>query len=81
MSRGFVGNGLTTPPHSCMYSTANAEQTYFAIHAVKAQRVDAELAVEAASVCGSTSHFTAMLRICPPRQEALHDMTLSRCAL
>ncbi|KAH3897758.1 hypothetical protein DPMN_021953 [Dreissena polymorpha] len=44
-----------------------AEQTYFAIRSGKAQQVNAESAVEAASVCGCKSHFAAKLRICPPR--------------
>ncbi|KAH3691828.1 hypothetical protein DPMN_191005 [Dreissena polymorpha] len=34
------------------YSTAKAEQTYFAIRGGKAKRVDAASVVEAASVCG-----------------------------
>ncbi|KAH3864556.1 hypothetical protein DPMN_027575 [Dreissena polymorpha] len=62
------------------YSTANAEQTYFAIRGGKAQRVDAESAGEAASVCGGKSHFAAKLRICPPRQAAIRDMMPSPCA-
>ncbi|KAH3890048.1 hypothetical protein DPMN_014116 [Dreissena polymorpha] len=54
--------------------TANAEQTYFAIRGGKAQQVDAESAVKAASVCGGKSHFAAMLCICPPRHiEASRD--------
>ncbi|KAH3709394.1 hypothetical protein DPMN_068856 [Dreissena polymorpha] len=57
-----------------LYSTANAEQTYFAICGVKARRVDAESSVEAASVCGGTSHFAVMLCICPLRHaEASRD--------
>ncbi|KAH3876383.1 hypothetical protein DPMN_000223 [Dreissena polymorpha] len=59
---------------SFFYSTAKAEQTYFAIRGGKAQRVDAESAVEAASVCGGKSHFAAKLHICPPRHaEASRD--------
>ncbi|KAH3774622.1 hypothetical protein DPMN_176004 [Dreissena polymorpha] len=49
------------------YSTAKAEQTYFAIRGGKAKRVDAASVVEAASVFGGKSHFAAKLRICPPR--------------
>ncbi|KAH3717329.1 hypothetical protein DPMN_060112 [Dreissena polymorpha] len=63
-----------------MYSTANAEQTYFAIRSGKAQCVDVEPAVEGASVGGGKSHFAAKLRICPPRQAAVRDMAPSRCA-
>ncbi|KAH3876971.1 hypothetical protein DPMN_000824 [Dreissena polymorpha] len=56
------------------YSTANAEQTYYAIRGGKAQRVDAESAIEAASVSGGKSHFAVKLRICPPRHaEASRD--------
>ncbi|KAH3888044.1 hypothetical protein DPMN_012066 [Dreissena polymorpha] len=64
----------------CKYSTANAEQTYFAIRGGKAKRVDAASVVEAASVCGGKSHFAAKLRICPPRHAAIRDMMPSRCA-
>ncbi|KAH3882312.1 hypothetical protein DPMN_006247 [Dreissena polymorpha] len=56
------------------YSTAKAEQTYFAIRGGKAKRVDAASVVEAASVCGGKSHFAAKLRICPPRHAAVRDM-------
>ncbi|KAH3878852.1 hypothetical protein DPMN_002753 [Dreissena polymorpha] len=62
------------------YSTAKAEQTYFAIRGGKAKRVDAASVVEAASVCGGKSHFAAKLRICPPRHAAIGDMMPSRCA-
>ncbi|KAH3894455.1 hypothetical protein DPMN_018612 [Dreissena polymorpha] len=62
------------------YSTAKAEQTYFAIRGGKAKRVDAASVVEAASVCGGKSHFAAKLRICPPRHAAIRDMMPSRCA-
>jgi hypothetical protein len=61
------------------YSTAKAEQTYFAIRGGKAKRVDAASVVEAASVCGGKSHFAAKLRICPPRHAAVRDMMPSRC--
>ncbi|KAH3895412.1 hypothetical protein DPMN_019576 [Dreissena polymorpha] len=60
--------------------TAKAEQTYFAIRGGKAKRVYASSAVEAASVCGGTSHFAAKLRICPPRHAAIRYMMPSRCA-
>ncbi|KAH3821839.1 hypothetical protein DPMN_123607, partial [Dreissena polymorpha] len=56
------------------YSTAKAEQTYFAIRGGKAKRVDAASVVEAVSVCGGKSHFAAKLRICPPRHAAIHGM-------
>ncbi|KAH3879009.1 hypothetical protein DPMN_002910 [Dreissena polymorpha] len=56
-------------------NTTNAEQTYFAIRGGKAQRVDAQSAVEAASVCGGKSHFAAKLRICPWKHaEASRDL-------
>ncbi|KAH3865868.1 hypothetical protein DPMN_028912 [Dreissena polymorpha] len=58
------------------YSTAKAEQTYFAIRRVKAQRVDAE----DSAVCGDTLHFAARLRFCSLRQAAIRDMMLSRWA-
>ncbi|KAH3801576.1 hypothetical protein DPMN_155231 [Dreissena polymorpha] len=53
------------------YSTAKAEQTYFAIRGGKAKRVDAASVVEAASVCGGKSHFAAKLRICPLRHAVI----------
>ncbi|KAH3831844.1 hypothetical protein DPMN_105116 [Dreissena polymorpha] len=62
------------------YSTANVEQTYFAIRGGKAKRVDAASAFEAASVCGGKSHFAAKLHIGPPRQATIRDMMPSRCA-
>ncbi|KAH3857743.1 hypothetical protein DPMN_100356 [Dreissena polymorpha] len=43
-------NANTTPDANYKFSTANAEQIYFAIRGSKAQRVDAESAVEAAPV-------------------------------
>ncbi|KAH3725751.1 hypothetical protein DPMN_051600 [Dreissena polymorpha] len=66
--------------HCVVYSTANAEQTYFAIRGGKAKRVDAASVVEAASVCGGKSHFAAKLRICPPRHAAISEMMPSLCA-
>ncbi|KAH3710967.1 hypothetical protein DPMN_070465 [Dreissena polymorpha] len=54
--------------HFSLYSTAKAEQTYFAIRGGKAKRVDAASVVEAASVCGGKSHFAAKLSA-----EACHD--------
>ncbi|KAH3781773.1 hypothetical protein DPMN_159677 [Dreissena polymorpha] len=67
---------------SCLnnYSTAKAEQTYFAIRGGKAKRVDAASIVEAASVCDVKSHFAAKLRICPPRHAAIRGMMPRRCA-
>ncbi|KAH3700913.1 hypothetical protein DPMN_075894 [Dreissena polymorpha] len=63
-----------TPIDFEVISTANTEQTYFVIRGGKAQRIDAKSAVEAASVCGSKSHFAAKFRICPPRHaEASRD--------
>ncbi|KAH3779579.1 hypothetical protein DPMN_157382 [Dreissena polymorpha] len=58
-----------------------AEQTYFAIRGGKVKRVDAASVVEAASVCGSKSHFAAKLRICPPRHAAIRDMMPSQALL
>ncbi|KAH3865310.1 hypothetical protein DPMN_028349 [Dreissena polymorpha] len=52
---------------------AKAEQTYFAFRGGKAKRVDAASVVEAASVCGGKSHFTAKLRICPPDAESMRS--------
>ncbi|KAH3851900.1 hypothetical protein DPMN_094387 [Dreissena polymorpha] len=49
-----------TPIDFQVTSTANAEQTYFVIRGVKAQRVDAESTVEGASVCGGTSQFAPL---------------------
>ncbi|KAH3814288.1 hypothetical protein DPMN_142783 [Dreissena polymorpha] len=66
-------------PHN-KYSTAKAEQTYFAIRGGKVKRVYAASVVEAASVCGGKSHFAAKLRICPPRHATIRDMMPSRCA-
>ncbi|KAH3856369.1 hypothetical protein DPMN_098956 [Dreissena polymorpha] len=63
-----------------VFSTANAEQTYFAIRGGKAKRGDAASVVEAASVCGGKSHFAVKLRICPRRHAAISDMMPSRCA-
>ncbi|KAH3885732.1 hypothetical protein DPMN_009728 [Dreissena polymorpha] len=42
--------------------------------------MDAKWALEAVSVCGSKSHFTAMLGICLPTHAAIRDMTLNRFA-
>ncbi|KAH3871087.1 hypothetical protein DPMN_034281 [Dreissena polymorpha] len=63
-----------------VYSTAKAEQMYFAIRGGKAKRVDAASVVEAASICGGKSHCAAKLRICQPRHAAIRNMMPSRCA-
>ncbi|KAH3894401.1 hypothetical protein DPMN_018558 [Dreissena polymorpha] len=63
-------------PYMAIYSTANTEQTYFAIRSGKAQLVDADSAVEAASVCDSKSHFAAKLRICLPRRAKAPELRI-----
>jgi len=66
-----------------MYSTAHAEQAYFAFRGGMEHRVDAESAVKAASVRGGARHFAAYfasVRRDMPRQAAVRDMTPSRCA-